>query len=210
MSIFKKLFRGKPKFVNSGTYWEDRYKKGGDSGRGSFGRLADFKAEFLNKFVEKNQIESIAEFGCGDSNQLKKYNFPSYIGIDISDTAIKKCKEVFNDDGSKKFFLLDEVNDLEVDLAISIDVLYHLVEDDIYKAHLEILFDSSKSYVIIYSTNEEIYNKLAPHVKHRKFTEYVEVSYRNFELIEHIPNNFPHDPSNHETSRADFFIYKKR
>ena len=64
------------------------------AGRGSFGRLADFKAEFLNKFVEKNQIESIAEFGCGDSNQLKKYNFPSYTGIDISDTAKKMQRSI--------------------------------------------------------------------------------------------------------------------
>ena len=46
--------------------------------------------------------------------------------------------------------------------------------------------------MIIYSTNEKIYNKLAPHVKHRKFTEYVEVSYRNFELIEYMERSIFH------------------
>jgi hypothetical protein len=57
-------------FKSSETYWIARYKRGGDSGRGSYGKLAQFKAGVINKFVEANKINTIIEFGCGDGNQL--------------------------------------------------------------------------------------------------------------------------------------------
>ena len=39
-------------FRNSTDYWERRYRKGGNSGAGSYNRLARFKAGFLNGFGE--------------------------------------------------------------------------------------------------------------------------------------------------------------
>lgn len=79
------------KFTNSKSYWESRYQKGGNSGFGSYGRLAKFKAEVLNDFVAKNSIQSVMEFGCGDGNQLKLAVYPKYIGLDVSPKAIKRC-----------------------------------------------------------------------------------------------------------------------
>ena len=82
-------------FTTSEEYWIDRYREGGDSGAGSYNNLAEFKADIINKFVSDNAIESIIELGCGDGNQVKYFDFPSYIGFEISPVAIERCKEIF-------------------------------------------------------------------------------------------------------------------
>jgi hypothetical protein len=66
-------------FPGSGKYWDNRYKKCGNSGAGSYGKLAEFKADILNKFISKNNIQSVIEFGCGDGNQLLLANYQCYI-----------------------------------------------------------------------------------------------------------------------------------
>src|ERR1700760_1333334 len=96
-------------FKTSSDYWERRYVRGGNSGVGSYGRLANFKAEFLNDFVEQHRINSVIEYGCGDGSQLKLASYPSYIGIDVSPRAVEICRALFAADRSKRFFHTDAV-----------------------------------------------------------------------------------------------------
>ena len=79
----------------SGDYWQKRYLRGGNSGNGSYGKLAHFKAEVINRFVEEKSVKTVIEWGCGDGNQLKLANYPQYIGYDISSKAISICREKF-------------------------------------------------------------------------------------------------------------------
>jgi len=74
----------RPDFANTGDYWQQRYARGGNSGDGSYGKLADFKAEVLNEAVKELGITSVIEFGCGDGNQLTLANYPAYTGVDTS------------------------------------------------------------------------------------------------------------------------------
>jgi len=55
----------------SGSYWEDRYATGDDSGLGSYDELARYKAQIINEFVREKQVDSVVDFGCGDGNQLQ-------------------------------------------------------------------------------------------------------------------------------------------
>ena len=80
-----------PRFPGSGTYWETRYSGGGNSGAGSYGQLAEFKAEVINDFVISKGISSIIEFGCGDGNQLLLARYPRYTGLDVSKVALARC-----------------------------------------------------------------------------------------------------------------------
>ena len=96
--ILHKTFFNKAKFTNSKEYWESRYISGGNSGLGSYNHLAKYKAEFLNDFAKKQDIEKVIELGCGDGSQLKLFDFNRYVGYDISETIILKCKEVFKND----------------------------------------------------------------------------------------------------------------
>ena len=197
-------------FKSSGAYWIERYAKGNNSGSGSYGKLAAFKAEIINDFVNRKKIDSVIEWGCGDGNQLKYFNIPFYTGFDISPKSIEICRNIFGADKSKEFFLVDDYKNQKADLSLSLDVLFHLVENEVFHNYMENLFDSSSKYVLIYSSNYEIDEKTAPHVKHRTFTDWIEVNKPEFTLIEHIPNKYPFDPKQPDTtSYADFYIFEK-
>ncbi len=200
---------GQTKFVNSARYWEGRYQSGGNSGAGSYGRLADFKAEFLNGFVARHQIRSLIEFGPGDGNQLSLAAYPKYLGVDISRTAVDICREKFKDDATKSFMTVAEYEGQTADLAMSLDVIFHLVEDNAYHRYMTNLFSAAERFVIVYSSNSDEPVK-SPHVRHRRFTDWVSKNSRDFALLEHLPNAFPFDPDDPEnTSFADFFVFKR-
>ncbi len=198
-----------PRKVNSAGYWEQRYRKGQTSGAGSYGRLAHFKADFLNSFVAQNNIGSVIEFGNGDGAQLTLAQYPSYVGVDVSETAVRECQRKFADNPSYRFYTLAEFDPLETaELGLSLDVVYHLVEDDVFEDYMHRLFTASRRFTIIYATNEDQINAAA-HVRHRRFTDWVSRHRSDFELVETCPNAFPFDPADPEnTSPADFFIYR--
>lgn len=200
----------KPKSFNSTKYWEKRYASGGNSGAGSYDDFANFKAEIINNFTNKHDVDNVIEFGCGDGNQLMLANYKEYIGVDVSKTIIDLCKDKFHSDSSKTFIELKEYTNTLADLSLSLDVLYHLVEDDIFDEYMRTLFSASKHYVIIYASNTDD-NLLheGKHVKHRKFTNWIHDNMLNWKQIDHVPNLYPYDKSDKSGSFADFYIFKK-
>ena len=197
------------KFPGSAKYWEKRYFYGGNSGCGSYGGFAEFKAEVLNGFVDQHGVRTVAEFGCGDGNQLSIMKYPYYVGFDVSETAVAECRRLFKHDDSKSFHLLDEYNGQRADLTLSLDVIYHLVEDDVYYRHMELLFDSSDRFVIIYSTDsEDNEGNDGTHVWNRKCTEWVKENMPNWKLIDRIPNRYKYDGDWRKGSAAEFFVYE--
>ena len=197
-------------FVRSNLYWEERYQSGGTSGTGSYGKFAEFKAEFLNQFVIANKIGSIIEFGCGDGNQLKLVNYPNYIGFDVSEQAILLCRKQFYGDTTKNFYQLTEYNNQRAELVLSLDVIYHLVEDEIFDSHMTMLFHTATRYVIIYSSNfDDSSSRDGKHIRHRKFTDWITVNCPNWKMIDHIPNKYPFKGDYKEGSFADFFVFSK-
>jgi SAM-dependent methyltransferase len=202
------LLRQRVDFAGSTSFWEKNYKSGELSGPGSYGALAGGKAEFLNAFVRDNSVLSIIEFGCGDGNQLSLARYPRYVGLDVSRTAILLCKRRFLSDPGKSFFLydgeafVDRVGLFGSDLAMSLDVVYHLVEDAVFETYMAQLFATGQRYVIVYSSNIEMPGT-APHVRHRHFTLWVEKNCPKWRLA-----NVTRGP-NEEPGRADFFVYKR-
>jgi hypothetical protein len=193
------------KFPTAELYWESRYLKNGTSGNGSYGDIAIYKAEILNKFVVDNDISKVIELGCGDGNQLKLLKIPFYIGLDVSLTAIKKCISIFRNDTTKSFFIynnkafVDNIQLFKAELVLSLDVIYHLIEDDIYENYMHHLFESSSRFVIIYAWDTTSEKKF--HVRHRKFTEWITTNKAGWHLIKKIENN--------TAPTCDFFIYEK-
>ena len=181
-----------------------------DSGSGSYNKFAQFKAEILNAFVHEKNISSVIEYGCGDGNQLSLMAYPNYIGFDISQNAISRCADRFANDSSKSFKLVQDYDGEIAELTISLDVIYHLVEDDVFIDHIKRLFDSSEKYVVIYSsdTNENPEGEIT-HVRHRKFSDWVSKNKPEWELVETIGNKYPSGGGNDGGSAADFYIYAK-
>ena len=190
-------------FSDSAAYWEKRYASGGNSGVGSYRLFAEFKAEVLNTFVDTHPVQSVIEFGCGDGNQLGLARYPTYLGLDVSSTAISRCKEIFKSDRHKSFRLTSEYREENADLVLSLDVIHHLVEDDVFEHYMQMLFDASNRYVIIYANDsDDSRGYVEPHVRHRKFTKWVKENLPNWELVKHRGDYL-------EGSYTEFFIYEK-
>ncbi len=203
--VYLKMIILKEQFSSSSNYWENRYKKNKTSGSGSYGDSAKFKSKIINDFVNENDVKNILELGCGDGNQLSLAKYPFYVGVDVSDSVIQKCKSNFAGDNEKIFHNLSEFmkikNNYTFDLSLSLDVIYHLVEDNVFISHINELFSSSK-YVIIFSTDFDdiFYQRL--HIRNRKFTDFIKENIKNYQLIKEIKNE-------NKFSKVNFYIYKK-
>lgn len=208
VSVKKHIVREeKSNYFDSANYWETRYQNGGNSGDGSYGVLAEYKAEFINNFIKKNNITSLLEYGCGDCNQLEIIHCERIIGVDVSSECIQICK---NKLPNHNFFVLNKNKKLtktKVDLIVSLDVLYHLIEDIVYENYIKNLFNSESKFIIIYSCNFEDDGTFAKHVKPRKFTDHQFIN-QKYDLI-HFEKNKYGDKKNTDTySMSDWYIYK--
>ena len=189
----------------SSTYevWETRYKNNGNSGNGSYNELANFKAEIINLFIKKNNITKIIELGSGDGNQCNLFDIENYLGLDISPTIIEYCQNMFKNKKNFKFEVYNKnyVNINKFDLSLSLDVIYHILEDDEYKRYMYDLFNFSNKFVIIYSNNYRGHRE--GHMYTKKFTNDVSNWFPEWKLIKIIKQRYP------ESSSADFYIYEK-
>lgn len=201
----------KPKlFPGSKKYWEERYASGGNSGVGSYDKFAVFKAEIINTFVARHEVISVIEFGCGDGNQLELANYHRYLGLDVSETVITLCKEKFAFDANKTFKLMKEYNEEVADLSLSLDVIYHLVEEEVFNDYMRALFKAASRYVIIYSSDsDDNAGCEGSHERHRRFTKWIQENVSDWKMLDHIPNRYPYKGDYKTGSFADFYIYEK-
>lgn len=180
------------------NWWDDHYRHGGTSGVGSYGLLAEFKAETLNGLLGRYGVRSAVEFGCGDGHQLSLIDYPQYVGVDVSAEAVRRCRDRFWDDPSKTFMLLDDWTGGTFDLAVSLDVIYHLEEDAAFERHMGLLFGSAP-LVVIYSTDGD--GNPGTGIWHRRFTDWTAEHVPDWGM-ERIVNLHP------ELSLADFYIFR--
>lgn len=206
--VYYRMIEPFRKFQGSEAYWKSRYSQGGNSGGGSYNSLADFKAEVINKLVSRNDIVSVIEFGCGDGNQLALAEYPCYLGVDVSPDAVERCKQRFSSDERKSFLLLNELAQERAELSLSLDVIYHLVEDSVFVEYMQTLFSAATRFVVIYSSNTDTQqNVQGKHIHHRHFSGWVEEHMKEWRLLEHIPNKYPYNGNDDTGSFADFYIY---
>lgn len=207
-SLWDRCFPCKP--FSSQDYWAQRYDSGRNSGPGSYGHLAEFKAGILNMFVAENNVASIIEFGCGDGNQRTLAQYPAYTGYDVRPEVIAMCRERFRGDVSKQFFHIPEYVGHKAELTSSLDVIYHLVEDDIFGEYMNRLFDASSRFVVIYSSNQDdSIEPVAAHVRHRLFSSWIDKNAPHWRLMSRIPNPYPYNGDSTTTSFADFYFYER-
>lgn len=193
---------------SSASYWEARYSGGGTSGAGSYGQLARFKAAFVNGFTHLNAVGSVLDLGCGDGNQLGLLDLPGYTGVDVSPSSLAQCRATFGSRPHHSFVHADDLGGVpRHELALSLDVIYHLVEDAVFQAYLDTLFTKATRFVVTYSSNVEA-EWSSVHVRHRRFTDAAARRHPAWRLAAHVPNLFPFraDAPN-QTSFADFFVF---
>jgi SAM-dependent methyltransferase len=208
MMVFQKLriWIRHLRYPGSAAYWEKRYVAGGDSGAGSSGLLAQYKAATVNQFVATHGITSVVEFGCGDGQQLQLAQYPAYLGLDIAPSSIHRCRELFALDPHKQFALYtpETFQPLEVqrDMALSLEVIFHLTEDRLYQLYMAHLFASARKWVVVFSSNgDDDTGGRFPHVRIRRFLADVPPGWV---LHTQLPN--PHS----DRSMSEFYFFQKQ
>ena len=187
---------------NTVEYWNMRYKNGKGSGRGSEGLLLAYKAGTINDIIKEFDIQDIIDFGCGDGELSNLIDVGMYAGFDPSEEAVKKCYDRCRDVFGARIFIND-INlswTVQADMTMSIDVIFHLVNEREYLEHLLSLFQHSLKYVLIYSSDKEE-DVDRGHVKHRKFTQTINELFPDWKLLRKIDNKYP------DQSFSDFYLY---
>jgi len=182
-------------------YWNDRYISGGNSGDGSYGEQAIIKANYVNNIIDKYNIHSVVDMGVGDGNQLDLLNINNYIGYDISDVIINRLKLKYNNDNTKTFKHVSEYTNMNTDLMLSMEVIFHLIDDDMYDDYMTMMFNSDSKYILIFTMDSDSsYINNAKHVKIRNILEWINNNTNEWDLID----------KKFGFSISYFYLYKKK
>lgn len=190
-------------------YWEQVYACGGNSGSGSYGLLAEFKAEVINDFIQQHQIDSVIEFGCGDGHQLGLMKYKQYLGFDIAPSSIALCAAKYKMDPSKSFMTYHpdyffNKGYLTADCVVCLDVLYHITNELDFKKTLNDLFQCAKQYIILYTKITEDHATSAIHtIQDRNIWRYLS-AYESFEVLSTIEQKYK------ELSSASFIMLRRK
>ncbi|PZT52817.1 class I SAM-dependent methyltransferase [Paenibacillus silvae] len=188
-------------------YWERTYRKGETSGRGSYGVLAEFKAEVVNALIQREGIRRVIEFGCGDGNQLKYMDYGEYLGMDVASASVEHCASMYSDDPSKSFMVYRPglwVNRgfLQADLTVCLDVLYHITDETDFRQTLHDVLQASTRWVVLYTRLREQEEPGVRTIQDRNLFHYL-FDYPEFKVHEIIRQRYP------QQSSADFVILKR-
>lgn len=185
--------------MNITEYWERRYRNGRTSGAGSEGDAVEAKAAYVRNLLERERVDSIIDWGVGDGTVLKMTDTRiPYLGIDVSRTIIGRMKIAFASQPEKRFLLADNYTGQQADLAMSLDVIFHQVNDRDYEVHLHRLFGSARRLVLIHSSNHDG-GRTAPHVRWRRWTPDVMAWHPQWHL-----EDAPDDPK-----QIGFYLYRR-
>lgn len=134
---------------DSHRFWARRYAEDPElgSGVGSEGEWKARKLDLLGQILRRHRIRRVVDLGCGDMKVLQ--DLPGlreldYVGVDFSEQVVNRNRACFP---GLTFIQADlssvETLDLEApDLIICFDVLFHIQDDDTYKALCSYMFNS--------------------------------------------------------------------
>jgi SAM-dependent methyltransferase len=193
-------------FRTSVSHWQRHYERGGDSGPGSYGDSASYKADLINRVIRKYGIRSIIELGCGDGNQLAYLEVDEYVGLDISKSAIQRCLARHGGNTRRSFIWYDQdhfhdpLHVVSADCSMSLDVIFHLVEDDVFSRYVRNLFNCGRRFVIIYALDMEQEKPVHVSVLLRKYSDYIATAIPEFRIALHVTAKH---------TFGDFYLYER-
>ena len=143
------------KKVFSKIYKEDLWNEG--SGDGSKIENVREYVDVLQKYIDKPEIKTVIDLGCGDWQFSKFLDLSSvlYLGVDVVDSVIDSNIDLYS--ASNIDFISRDIITYElpqVDLIICKDVLQHLSNKDVISVLIKII-KSSKFALITNDFNSE-------------------------------------------------------
>jgi SAM-dependent methyltransferase len=136
--------------INTRRYWENRFASGDwELKRGRWQTESFAKGQVRHLGIGKEFEGTLLDFGCGlgDAIPIYRKHFPKakLIGVDISQSAIDICKEMY---GTEARFLQGDHNSVpQVDIIIASNVFEHLTDDRNVARHL--LSKCNSLYIVV-------------------------------------------------------------
>jgi len=169
-------------------YWENRYASGTNSGSGSYGRVAEYKREKLCELIPRLRVRSIVDLGVGDGNVLsllerdKCIASVAYSGVDVSRTTVARLRGRFPGlrfvtyGGTVETFWATNTD--AADVAMSLEVIFHLVDDSVFESYMDVLWQASSRYIVVFSSTTEDKRDPGRHVRHRNWLDWMRQRHR--------------------------------
>lgn len=189
-------------------YWDLRYRarglervgvSSGTRGIGGGGRLNQYlyllREEALVRVLESNAVDlsrtRVLDVGCGSgywTSFFARHGALEYTGVDVSQVAIEALRLEFPD---LTFHTADLGGSVfpaagPFDLVNAFDVLYHIVDDDKFRAALKNLEQVTEAggYLVITDYLDDRQPVSAQHVNHRSLERYREcLSLAGYEIV---------------------------
>ena len=103
-------------------------------------------------FFKNNNIKSISDYGCGDFNWMKHFDFESvdrYLGVDIVEEMINQNTSKYETEKIKfkKLNIIEDDIKEKFDVILCKDVLFHLSYEDA-KSVIENIKKSGSTYLL--------------------------------------------------------------
>ena len=108
------------------TYWDSHYARGGTSGSGSIGIHREWKWQVITSFLP--HIDQVIDVGCGNLSFWEGRHCQNYIGIDISETIIRKNRTLRPE---WKFFISSAdhfLQGINSKCVFCFDLLFHIMD----------------------------------------------------------------------------------
>ena len=146
--------------VFSKIYKEDLWH--GGSGAGSKIENVKEYVEILQKYIDKPEIKTVLDLGCGDWEFSKFLDLSSvsYLGVDVVESVIESNSTSYSASNIK--FISRDITTYEIpkaDLIICKDVLQHLCNKDVVTILVKIITSSKFSLITNDFSPENTENK---------------------------------------------------
>jgi hypothetical protein len=144
------------------NYWEERDQSGGTSGKGSVGRLREWKWQVIEEFA--GHVDDVIDVGCGDLTFWEGKTCKRYTGIDISDFIINKNKtkrpgwDFIQGDSSKN-------QPIRARIVFCFDHLFHIMNDETFNCILYNLTQYSIEWIFVYTWNRNPFESVVAYPK---------------------------------------------
>jgi len=140
------------------SYWENRYRQGGVSGEGSVGEERAWKWKIIDSYIPN--LEGVIDVGCGDLNFWLGRKCKDYVGIDISETILKKNKSSHPE---WRFILASSdkfIKGLKRKCVFCFDLLFHVMNEDSFVKTLHNICRYSSRYIFVYTWKNNPFSRL--------------------------------------------------
>jgi 2-polyprenyl-3-methyl-5-hydroxy-6-metoxy-1,4-benzoquinol methylase len=202
------------------AYWEIHYDLGETSGAGSVDKCRAWKWEAITMYLP--EIEHVVDVGCGDLSFWEGRDCQDYTGIDISTTVIANNRRL----RPRWTFIVSpaeqRIEQLHKDCVFCLDLLFHIMNSNSFRAILNNLCYYSTNYIFIYNwwrnpwASNPRKKDLVTNLDRRVRIPYTDGKYQYFRSLDKYLQVFEHsgfqliDTLKYTDGVGALYVFKKR